>query len=120
MVDQSQFNNWVRVITALALMVAVTTSLIRPQNLVGASWPADHARRDFASPSEHSARLTAASVPSRLGWVKAIRSEMDEEDLSGMARPADDVFDLCPPQSPIPCGHFWTTGDVRSFHPLRC
>lgn len=120
MLAESQLNYSVRVVTALALLVAVTTSSIRPQNLAGVNSPADHVRRNFASHTEHSARLTAASVPSRLGWVKAVRSEKEEEDLSGTARPADDVFDLCPPQSPIPSGHFSTTGDVPSFHPLRC
>ena len=120
MFERNVVNHCLRIVSALALTVAMVTSSILVPNPPGGSSRPDHAHHTFASPVKQSARLNAGSLPSRAGLLKAVPCENEEEVLSEMAHPARGVLDVSPLQGRVISGHLATTGAVQLLHPLRC
>lgn len=118
--DRNLVDHCIRVVSALALLAAVMTSSSRPLKHASGCAAADCLSRTFASALKYAARVTAAPIPSRPSWVKALRTEFEEEDLIETISSESEFFDLLSHQCPNPSGHFITTGTVRSLHPLRC
>ncbi len=122
MANRLVLNRWIEVTTALALMVAVITSPIRPSR--SANYPSDHAclRRNFSLPP---ARSTPQSVtPGISGYasrVKALPSEdREEEELTWTTRPACYLFIFQPSSPPKPARDSASGGPIRAIRPLRC
>ena len=105
--------------SALALLLAVMTSPIRPSSAAGGYPRPDCLRRNFAIPPTHSTRLSVTSVTSLSGRVKALRSE-SEEEVSRTASPPCSPFDSPPPPVSFPLGDLTAFVLIRSTRPLRC
>ena len=116
MASQRVFNHCVRIASAIALLVAVTFSPLRPNTGTG-SLRSDFVRSDVARAPARPAfplRVVPTSVASRPMSVKALRSENEEEEeLAGIIRPASDLFAVPPSLSAIPARDFVVFG----WHP---
>jgi hypothetical protein len=121
MSKRSLLDHAIRIASALALLVAMTTSPLRPFHssfLRGeparSHWASSPARSTFPT------RVVPTSVAMRPVSVKALPSETEEKELNGAARPALHFFDL----SGLRTANSFklsTTGDnAHSLHPLRC
>ena len=120
MVKGSILNHGIRAASALALLVAVMTSQIRPSRSTCVPSQPECLRRNFAIPSSHSTRPSAASVSPRAVPVKALPSENNEKELSGTIRPVGCSLDLSAHASPKPARDLTAFGLDRAPHPLRC
>jgi hypothetical protein len=121
MSDRNILNRGICVASALALLVAVMTSPIRSLCPVNACSRLDCLRRNFAIPATHPARISLKTVVLRTAPVKAVRSETEEEKLSGTSCPAWCASDLPPSSSPkAPAWAPATFGLAQSSQPLRC
>jgi hypothetical protein len=107
------------VASALALLLAVMTSPIRPVDTLRTCSPPNCLRRNFAIPPTHTARhfLKLATLGASL--VKAVRSENEEEKLSRASRPAWYFFGLLPSPN-ASSSKLITPGLIRVSQPLRC
>jgi hypothetical protein len=123
MVDRIGFNHCVRVVSALALLVAMTTSPLRPFKANSGSDRPDAVRSNLAGAPKHLSfptRLLPTSVVSRPVSVKALPTSNEEEELDGASHPDSDLFD--PPHSvcAMPSAKPVPVSNVRSPHLLRC
>jgi hypothetical protein len=121
--NRSVFNLSLRVASAVALLVALTTSPLRPLHSSCSSVRPEFARSDWAGipgRSSFPTRLLPTSVTVRPVSVKALPSANEEEELDGDSQPALRQFDLCSSVSPISIAKLATDGNTHSFHPLRC
>jgi hypothetical protein len=114
-------NRYIRVVSALAFIVAVVSSPIRPL-----SYGIGSARTGWLSPnvgarSTHSTPVSMTSVPSRPVRVKALPCERDDEEKlsteAGLARP---FTDLTPPPALKPAHDLSAFASDRAPHSLRC
>jgi hypothetical protein len=127
MADRNVLNRWICVASALALLVAVMTSPLRPLGSDGALSRPDCLQRNFATPPTRfatpptrSASLSLKSVTLRVAPVKAVCSE-NEEQLSKAKCPA--WCPLGPPLSSSLKTLAWAPaalGLTRASQPLRC
>ena len=113
-------NTGLRILAALALVVAVLTSPIRPTKWLGAGGERDCLRRNFALAKVSPLPCSVKQVPSRLVQVKAIASETDEEEFTGAVRSAVSYFDLHSTPSTKPGRNPISPGLALTIHPLRC
>jgi hypothetical protein len=119
MFSRNLFKHGICVTSALALLVAVMTSPIRPsRSNPGLSYP-NYLRRNYSIPPTDSTRPSPTSITSLQVRVKALRSE-DEKKLVGTTRLARCPFDLPPHPSLTPPRDLSTVGPLRASHPLRC
>lgn len=108
------------VISALALLVAVMTSPIRPSRAAGGSSHLGCLRRNFATPPTHSACPSATSLTSPPGFLKAVRSESEEE------RRGTESLGCCPFDLSITASSeaifpdLAAPGHIPASRPLRC
>lgn len=121
MSKRSLLNHIIRIASALALLVAMTSSPLRP--FQSGFLRAESGRSHWAgSPfrSSFPARLVPTSVVMRPVLVKALPSESEEKELDGASGPVFYFFDL----SRSLTAHSFrpsATGDkTQSLHPLRC
>jgi hypothetical protein len=109
--------NGIRVTAALALVVGVLTSPIRPSKASSVANPPNYLQRNFGIPHSPSKHLPTSSAASRVIQVKALPSKQEQKQRS---RPGDHLF--------VPAvADFVATEPadaVRSpapaAHPLRC
>lgn len=111
------FNHTVRILSALALLVSVMVSPIRPNASSGVSSP-NHLRRNFGVPGKAPASHRP-HVPSRIMLVKAVSSETRLECLSPFS-----LLRIDPPSMSVPSpGPAWASSEVwinRACHARRC
>jgi hypothetical protein len=122
MSSRNIFRHVVCVVSALALLVAVITSPIRPSTLAVRSSNPDCLGRNVSSQyTTHSSRLSATSVTSPTNRVRALPSDKEEES-SEAACLAHYSFDLSPTLSTSrrPARNLADLGPVRAPHFLRC
>jgi hypothetical protein len=120
MVNRPLLHHGIRVATAIALLVAVIISPIRPARSVGGSSHPVHLRHNFAGPTTHTPRHAVTSVTPRPVRVKALPSENEEEELSETTWSACCPFDPPPDPSSKPGQALAAFGPDRVTHPLRC
>ncbi len=118
MVNGSVLNPVIRAVSALALLVAVMSSPIRPLRPYGDS-PPGSLRRNFGMPHSHFPRPSAASIAPRAVQVKALTSKTETE-LSETTRLVGFSLDLSPHSSPNTARGLSASGLDRALHPLRC
>lgn len=121
MVDRKLYNRWICVASALALLVAVMTSPLRPLRINGASSPPDCLRRNYAIPPTRSISLSLKSISPRAASIKAVRSENEEKRLARLACSAWWSLVLSPSPSLkfLPCVPA-VLGPTRASLSLRC
>ena len=121
MSERDTLNRGIGAAAALALLVAVMTSPIRPASALGTGRRAGHHRRNFAMPPSHSTRLCVTSVTPRAMPLKAVRMESEVEENSGAPCPAGPAL-VPPPPAPLqaPDRDWATAGGGRVPPPLRC
>src|SRR5262249_40380895 len=110
----------IRLATAVALLVSVMTSPIRPAPKASGSSQPDCFRRNFGIPGKATTHHRPhAPVTSRVVQVKAVSSECK---LDWTAPPAGHDADLADSlASSIGAGrHSSALGIDRAIHPLRC
>ena len=109
----------IRVATALALLVGVMSSPMRPaRTAVGSARP--HCLRDNVSlPTSQSWPVSVTSVGSRPFQIKALASE-GEEELKAATAPSCDSIDPPPLPSSKPPRDLTAFDPVRAPYPLRC
>ncbi len=120
MSSRDVLNRGICVASALALLVAVMTSPIRPSNLARALSRPDCLRRNFAIPPTHSTRPSAMSIASPSARIKAVLSE-EEEKTGGTTCSACCSSDL--PRMPSLKPPAWgpaSFGLLQAPRPLRC
>ena len=121
MATQSVLNYGIRVTSALALMLAVMNSPIRPSRFGTDQSGRDFLRRNFATASVPLTRLSLTSVPSRADRIKAFVSENSEEEFGrATTPPACGPRDLRPTPSLKSPRAFATIGVDFAARPLRC
>lgn len=123
MSKRSLLNRIIRIASALALLVAMTSSPLRPFHSGSSSLCAECARPHWAGSSGRSSiptRILPNSISMRPVSVKAIPCENEEEDLDGACRPALYFFVSSLPVSAISIENLATHDIVHSLHPLRC
>jgi hypothetical protein len=108
-------------VSAIALLVAVTVSPLRP---VSGSLRSDFVRSDFARAPARPAfplRVVPTSVASRPVSVKALRSEKEEEEEPvGIIRPLGHLSAVPPSLRVVRSLDFAAHGGVQLLFPLRC
>lgn len=104
---------------AVALLVAVMTSPIRPLVSKPGAPRANYLRRNFGLPP-NSSRLTAITDMSRPASVGILLSESEEEPNAAIS-PSPGSFDL-PFQQPFkpPARDLASDGQILTPRPLRC
>ncbi len=113
-------NHGLRLAVALALLVSVMTSPIRPQRPSTDYGRSDCFRRNFAMPKDGSSHhRSPAPIHARVVQVKALHSEAEEEprETSGSVE-----HDFTPPPVST-CLATWCSNHEhlhRAMHPLRC
>src|SRR5947209_7011292 len=90
MIRRTYLNHGICLTSALALLVAVMTSPLRPLSPSGTSSHLDCLRRNFALPSAHTTYLRVKCL--RAAPVKAVRSEREDEKLGRTKSPAGCSF----------------------------
>ena len=117
-------NDGVRVASALALLVAMMISPLRPLQTSFSSLRPDPARAHWAGMPRRSAsipaRLSPTSVRTREVSMKALPSEIEEEDLDSALHAEFCFFTVLSATSAISIGELPTGESVPSLHPLRC
>jgi hypothetical protein len=108
---------WLCIASAIALVVAVVVSPVRP--VPGAAAVPNYLRRNFATPSNHTSGHPAKSVVSGQVRVKAIASKAEEKrpGPNGLVRTSVDITPQLPTKPPRGLAAF---GSPRATHPLRC
>jgi hypothetical protein len=114
-------NRWICVASALAVLVAVMTSPIRPLTPGDALFHPNCLRRNFGIPPTRSASFSLKSLTQRAAPVKAVRSENEEEKPNRVAY--SDGCCLSPPPSSSLKTLAWAPpalGLTPASPPLRC
>ncbi len=120
---RSVFNRCMRIASALALLVAVTISPLKPLRSSGYTSRSELARSDFASGPARVAfpiRVVPNSVTSRTVTVKALHTQNEEEESAGDIRPANHFFTIPPSLLDVASRDLTMRGDARLLFPLRC
>jgi hypothetical protein len=121
MSHQSLKSNAIRLLAAVALLVSVMVSPIRPAPVSGRTSHPDYLRRNFDIPGKATTHHRPHTpVTSRVVKVKAVSSQR-KVDWSNppAARPGADL--TCPPPSDRPSGDSTVAGGTdRATRPLRC
>ena len=120
--NRKAVNSLMRVASAAAFLLTLTTSSLRPTNPNLRSLLPGYSRCHLAGVPARAAfptRLVAAPVASRVMPVKALPSGNEEEVLDSTSRPAGWFFEVCPPHSVL-ASEKLGIGNVRLLHPLRC
>ncbi len=121
MSNLSRLNRAIRLATALALLVAVMVSPIRPAITAHATGHsrADRLRRNFGMPSKSSTthHRPHAPVTSRVVQVKALSSQRQPDWTSDSVQHR---VDLASAPSLEPGRHSTALGLDHTAHPLRC
>ncbi len=119
MSHQSLLPNAIRLISALALLVSVMASPIRPAPTASGGSHPDCLRRNFGIPGK-AANHHRPHVPatSRVVQVKALSSQTKLDWTTPPARHGADP--ACPPSSLAAGRYASAPGSDRAIHPLRC
>ena len=122
MVKRGVGHHCVRIATALALLVTVSSSPLRPfkSSSNGGAVRSIVAFVPAAARAPDAPRLSPTRTASRLVWVKALRTETEEEELTGATSTAAYRLDLPPATCLVFAKVFTATDGVESLYPLRC
>jgi hypothetical protein len=119
MANRTFLNHGIRVVAALALLVAIMSSPIRPLRRAADSHP-DHLRRNVGIPKGGSTHhRSSAPVHARVVKVKALHSE-NERERDGASCRASLSFGPFPTPSPHVGCHPTHSHLHLSMSPLRC
>lgn len=121
MVDRRALNVFVRIASALALLVAVTVSPLRLVKCSDGASRSDASHATLAScpaPYAFPIRVVPTSVASRPVVIKALHAE--EEELSAITRQVGSFFSLRPTLSSVLPRGFAFHGGIPILVPLRC
>jgi hypothetical protein len=121
MFQRTFLNRAICITAALAVVVAVWSSPVRPLRMFGSSAHPNYLRRNFAIPPTHAARHCVKSVMVRGAMAKAVRSESEAETLGKAVSRAQSSL------NPPPSAHLKTAIRDLAIHglppsppPLRC
>ncbi len=123
MVGRSVLSHCLRIASAIALLVAVTVSPLRPLRSTSGSLRTDVGRSDFASAPTRMAfpiQVVPTSATSRSVSVKAVRSENEEEEMAGVISRTGDFFIVPPSLRKAPSQNLAVRGCTPLLFPLRC
>jgi hypothetical protein len=118
--SRDHLDRTIRLAAALAVMVGVLTSPIRPPSVGSAPVVPNYLRRNFAVPHTLSNRLSTPSQSLQAAPIKAVRSEVEEEGAGPDAIPTWHPAGLTCRLAPRMTGD--PSGPVRpgNSRPLRC
>lgn len=120
MIGRHIAKNAICIVSALALVLAVICSPIRPASLARTSLTLDFVRQSFAVPSIQKTRMTLSSVGAPTSRVKALQSEGEEDDdaLKGN-RPTRVSGNVLPNRTPAG-PNSTPLARTQTPRPLRC